>query len=141
MPDKNGYEVCVALRAEPMLRAVPIILLTGTFETLDKEKGFRAGANDFVTKPFESQVLISKVKQLLFTKTVDWPPPRGTAARRGGARPTPTVAAPSPPAALPCRHPVSAASANDVGTVGPPSGPGHAGPVCHPDHRHPQARR
>jgi CheY-like chemotaxis protein len=71
MPDKNGYEVCAALRAEPTLRSVPIILLTGTFETFDKERGLRAGANDFVTKPFESQVLISKVKQLLFTRMLE----------------------------------------------------------------------
>ena len=35
MPDKNGYEVCAALRAEPTLRAVPIILLAGTFEAFD----------------------------------------------------------------------------------------------------------
>jgi CheY-like chemotaxis protein len=76
MPDKNGYEVCAALRAEPTLRSVPIILLTGTFETFDKEQGLRAGANDFVTKPFESQVLISKVKQLLFTRMME----KGTAA-------------------------------------------------------------
>ena len=34
MPDKNGYEVCAALRAEPALRAVPIILLPGTFEAV-----------------------------------------------------------------------------------------------------------
>ncbi|MEK7204571.1 MAG: response regulator, partial [candidate division NC10 bacterium] len=71
MPDKNGYEVCTALRAEPMLRAVPIIMLIGTFEAFDKEQGLRAGANDFLTKPFESQALISKVKQLLFARTVD----------------------------------------------------------------------
>lgn len=71
MPDKNGYEVCAALRAEPTLRSLPIILLTGTFETFDKEQGLRAGANDFVTKPFESQVLISKVKQLLFTRMLE----------------------------------------------------------------------
>ena len=108
MPDKNGYEVCAALRAEPMLRAVPIILLTGTFEAFDKDKGIQAGANDFVTKPFESQVLISKVKQLLFTKTVDLAP---TAAPAGPAkavppkevpRPAPTKAA-SPPPGIPPR--------------------------------------
>jgi CheY-like chemotaxis protein len=85
MPDKNGYEVCAALRAEPMLRAVPIILLTGTFEAFDKDKGIQAGADDFVTKPFESQVLISKVKQLLFTKTVD------LASTGGPAGPTKAV--------------------------------------------------
>ncbi len=71
MPDKSGYEVCTALRAEPTLSTIPIILLTGTFEAFDRDEGLRAGANDFVTKPFESQVLISKVKQLLFAKTVE----------------------------------------------------------------------
>ena len=63
MPDKNGYDVCIALRADPMLRTVPIILLAGTFESFDQQRGTQAGANDFVTKPFESQVLIGKVKQ------------------------------------------------------------------------------
>jgi len=71
MPDMNGYDVCAALRAEPMLRSVPIILLTGTFESFDRQRGAQAGANDFVTKPFESQVLIGKVKQLLFAKAVE----------------------------------------------------------------------
>jgi CheY-like chemotaxis protein len=71
MPDMNGYDVCAALRAEPVLRSVPIILLTGTFESFDRQRGAQAGANDFVTKPFESQVLIGKVKQLLFAKAVE----------------------------------------------------------------------
>jgi CheY-like chemotaxis protein len=108
MPDKNGYEVCTALRAEPMLRAVPIIMLTGTFEAFDKEQGLRAGANDFLTKPFESQALISRVKQLLFARTVDFGGPAAPAAPAAVApppppteapRPTPAVASPSPPKA------------------------------------------
>ena len=77
MPDMNGYDVCVALRAEPSLRSVPIILLAGTFEPFDQQRGARAGANDFVTKPFESQVLIGKVKQLLFAKTLEMGPAPG----------------------------------------------------------------
>jgi CheY-like chemotaxis protein len=90
MPDRNGYEVCAALRADPGLQSVPIILLAGTFEPFDKDKGLRAGANDFVTKPFESQALIGKVKHLLSAKAappeaprpapVPPPPPRPTAA-------------------------------------------------------------
>lgn len=113
MPDKNGYEVCAALRAEPMLRSVPIILLTGTFETFDKGKGIQVGANDFVTKPFESQVLISKVKQLLFAKTVEMAP---TAAPAGAGkavppkevpRPAPTTVAPPPPRIPPQPSPAS----------------------------------
>ncbi len=80
MPDKNGYEVCAALRAEPTLRVVPIILLAGAFEAFDKEQGLRAGADDFVTKPFESQALISKVKQLLFVRMLE---KRAPASRPG----------------------------------------------------------
>jgi len=71
MPDKNGYEVCEALRAEPSLRQVPVILLTGTFEAFDKERAVAVGANDHVTKPFESQLLIGKIKQLLFARGLD----------------------------------------------------------------------
>jgi CheY-like chemotaxis protein len=70
MPDMNGYDVCAALRADPALRSVPIILLAGTFESFDHQRAAQAGANDFVTKPFESQVLIGKVKQLLFAKSM-----------------------------------------------------------------------
>jgi CheY-like chemotaxis protein len=78
MPDKDGYEVCAALRAQPALRNVPVILLTGTFEVYDKEKAAKVGADDFVTKPFESQVLIGKVKKLLFTRSLTARAPSGS---------------------------------------------------------------
>jgi len=71
MPDMNGYDVCTALRADPALRSVPIIFLAGTFESFDHQRATQAGANDFVTKPFESQVLVGKVKQLLFAKSME----------------------------------------------------------------------
>jgi CheY-like chemotaxis protein len=71
MPDKNGYDVCAALRTEPSLKGVPIILLAGTFESYDQDRAKRAGANDFITKPFESQALIGKVKQALFARSMD----------------------------------------------------------------------
>ena len=71
MPDMNGYDVCAALRTEPALRSVPIILLAGTFESFDQQRGTQAGANDVVTKPFESQVLVGKVKQLLFARSLE----------------------------------------------------------------------
>jgi CheY-like chemotaxis protein len=95
MPDKNGYDVCIALRADPMLRAVPIILLAGTFESFDQQRGTQAGANDFVTKPFESQVLIGKVKQLLFSKAVDT---RSAAGAPKSPTEAPTLRIPPPPA-------------------------------------------
>src|SRR5574337_551919 len=111
MPDKNGYEVCAALRADPALRAVPIILLTGTFEAFDKDKGTQAGANDFVTKPFESQVLIGKVKKLLPAKTADVVAPSAPAAPSQAApprevpRPAPAAVPPSPPGMAPRPRP------------------------------------
>jgi CheY-like chemotaxis protein len=122
MPDKNGYEVCAALRAEAALRAVPIILLTGTFEAFDKEKGIQAGANDFVTKPFESQVLVGKVKQLLFAKTVDMAP---TAAPMGPstAAPPTEVPRPAPATAAPPPAPRSVAPGVMRGAVPPSPAP------------------
>jgi CheY-like chemotaxis protein len=82
MPDMNGYDVCAALRSEPALRSVPIILLAGTFESFDQQRGTQAGASDFVTKPFESQVLVGKVKQLLFARSLE------TAAAAATPRPS-----------------------------------------------------
>jgi DNA-binding response OmpR family regulator len=81
MPLKNGYEVCEALRADPSFNDVPILLLAGTFETFDENEGRRVGANDFVTKPFESQILVGKVKQLL-EEAKSRPPAVATAAAR-----------------------------------------------------------
>lgn len=99
MPDKNGYDVCIALRADPMLRAVPIILLAGTFESFDQQRGTQAGANDFVTKPFESQVLIGKVKQLLFSRAVDARSAAGAPkAPTEAPAEAPTLRIPPPPA-------------------------------------------
>jgi CheY-like chemotaxis protein len=138
MPDKSGYEVCAALRADPALRAVPIILLTGTFEAFDKDKGTQAGANDFVTKPFESQVLISKVKKLLPARTAAAPPAAVPAAPRQVApakeAPRPAAAAAPAPASAPPRPtappapPRGAAPGVMRGPVPPPPPPAAAPP-------------
>lgn len=65
MPGKNGYEVCEEVRRDPRLAAVPILLLTGVFEPFDEEKAKRSGADDYISKPFESQHLLDKVKGLV----------------------------------------------------------------------------
>ncbi|MGE3259554.1 MAG: response regulator [Geobacter sp.] len=64
MPGMNGYEVCEQLRAIPALAAKPILLLTGSFEAFDEAKAKSCGADDHITKPFESQQIIAKVKEL-----------------------------------------------------------------------------
>lgn len=64
MPGMSGYEVCEAVRATPALATKPILILTGSFEPFDETKAKSCGADDFLAKPFESQQIISKVKEL-----------------------------------------------------------------------------
>lgn len=64
MPGMSGYEVCESLRANPALSDKPILLLTGSFEAFDEAKAKSCGADDHITKPFESQQIIAKVKEL-----------------------------------------------------------------------------
>ncbi|WP_298269884.1 response regulator transcription factor [Geobacter sp.] len=65
MPGKSGYEVCAAVRRDPLLKDVPILLMTGAFEPFDEEKARESGADDFISKPFESQQLVDRVKSLM----------------------------------------------------------------------------
>lgn len=65
MPGKTGYEVCTEIRQDPNLGSVPILLLIGAFEPLDEQKARDCGADATISKPFESQQLIDKVKELL----------------------------------------------------------------------------
>jgi CheY-like chemotaxis protein len=64
MPGMSGYEVCEAVRAIPSLAAKPILILTGSFEPFDEEKAKKCGADDYLAKPFESQQIVNKVKEL-----------------------------------------------------------------------------
>jgi CheY-like chemotaxis protein len=68
MPGKSGYEVCEAIKADPELRHIPVLLLTGTFEAFDDERAARIGAAGHVAKPFEAQTLVDRVKQLARTR-------------------------------------------------------------------------
>jgi len=65
MPEKNGYEVCQVLKQDSALSHIPVLLLTGTFESFDRTRAEEVGADGYLTKPFESQMLISKVEELL----------------------------------------------------------------------------
>jgi signal transduction histidine kinase len=61
MPGLDGFETCRQLKADPQTQPIPVILLTALTEIQDKVKGFDAGAEDFVTKPFEKQELLKRV--------------------------------------------------------------------------------
>ncbi len=64
MPGMNGYEVCEAIRKDPVLAKTPVLLLTGSFEPFDEEKARQSGADDYIIKPFESQQIVGKVQEL-----------------------------------------------------------------------------
>jgi DNA-binding response OmpR family regulator len=65
MPRRTGIEVCEALRADPTMRAVPILLLTAKAQEADVERGFAAGADDYIVKPFSPRELSSRVTAAL----------------------------------------------------------------------------
>ncbi len=65
MPGMNGYEVCEAIKSDPQLRHVPVLLLTGTFEAFDEARAAQVGADGHITKPFEAQALVDTVNARL----------------------------------------------------------------------------
>lgn len=65
MPGKSGYEVCREVRQNESLKDIPLLLLVGAFEPFDEEKARNSGADDHISKPFESQLLVEKVKKLI----------------------------------------------------------------------------
>ncbi len=65
MPGMDGYAVCREMRADPLLANVPILFLTAKSKDEDKITGFRAGADDYLTKPFNIDELLLRVRAVL----------------------------------------------------------------------------
>lgn len=68
MPGIDGYEVCRRLRQKPETAEVPIMFLSSLEEVQNKTRGFEAGANDYLTKPFEMLEVKARVRSLLKAK-------------------------------------------------------------------------
>jgi len=64
MPYLDGYEVCRRLKERKETRFIPVVMLTALDSTEDKVKGIEAGADDFITKPFQKPELLARVKSL-----------------------------------------------------------------------------
>jgi adenylate cyclase len=62
MPQMDGYEVCRKLKANPQTAAIPVIFLSALAETEDKANALKAGAVDYITKPFQIAEVIMRVK-------------------------------------------------------------------------------
>lgn len=121
MPGKNGYEVCREIRQDPVLAHTAILLMTGTFEAVDDEKNRQSGADDFITKPFESQALIDVTNRLIAL----------TAER--AAAPKVAAAAPAPAAELAPLVPPAAQQVDDIWATGFDEEPAVAAPAPEAD--------
>lgn len=65
MPGKDGYEVAAHIKNTPRLAHIPVLLLTGAFEPIDEERARAVGCDGVLAKPFEPQMVITRVKELL----------------------------------------------------------------------------
>jgi DNA-binding response OmpR family regulator len=65
MPDKDGYEVCQTIRANPAWSRTKIVLLTAKIREVEREKGLALGADEYVTKPFSTRELVETVRRLI----------------------------------------------------------------------------
>ena len=68
MPGIDGYEVCKRLKNDPKTQFIPIVMVTALQDIEDKIKGIEAGADDFISKPFNKEELFTRVKSLLRIK-------------------------------------------------------------------------
>ena len=91
MPERNGYEVAAFIKGTPNLAHIPVVLLTGAFEPVDEQRARSVGCDGVLVKPFEPQMVISRVKDLLAGKQPAgmWsaPPPAQGQARPATAAP------------------------------------------------------
>lgn len=71
MPKRDGYEVAAYVKSRPKLAHIPVVLLTGAFEPIDQARASAAGSSDVLAKPFEPQMVINRVKELLGRKRPD----------------------------------------------------------------------
>jgi len=69
MEDGTGLELCSAIKNNPSLGHIPVILLTALSDAENRLKGTQCGADDYITKPFEKDLLIARVKALLENRT------------------------------------------------------------------------
>ena len=107
LPEVDGYSLTAHMRRVPRLKSVPVLLLAGAFEPIDQAKAREVGSDGVITKPFEPQVVVTRVKELIDQRDRQKmpPPAKGAKAEEAPAAPKPTaVPSPAPaPAPAPAR--------------------------------------
>ncbi len=66
LPKMNGYKVCRMLKFNEKYRHIPIIMFTAKVQDTDKQMGQKVGADAYIIKPFEPDILLGKIRELLF---------------------------------------------------------------------------
>jgi len=65
MPEMNGYELCRAIKADPAMREIPVILVTSLTDPKDIIRGIECGADNFIRKPYAEDYLLNRIGQML----------------------------------------------------------------------------
>lgn len=68
LPELDGFDVCRNLKKDPDTRDIPIIMLTCKGEYEDIATGFEIGADDYITKPFSTKVLLGRIREIMSIK-------------------------------------------------------------------------
>ena len=68
MPDMDGYTLIEAIRSDSKIQSIPVLLLSAKGQNQDRIKGFNTGADIYMTKPFEPEVLVAQIKSFLAFK-------------------------------------------------------------------------
>lgn len=82
LPKLDGMEVLSAIRADPNLRLIPVVMLTSSAEERDLVESYRHGANSYVVKPLDFREFVAQVASLgVFWAAVNRPPPSSVVSR------------------------------------------------------------
>lgn len=65
MPEMDGYEVCQRLKSDPKTQDIPVIFISALEDQWDKVKAFKSGGSDYITKPFQIEEVLARVKHHL----------------------------------------------------------------------------
>jgi DNA-binding response OmpR family regulator len=71
MPEMNGYELCKEIKSREKTMSIPVILLTSFSRSEDVMEGIACGADNFLTKPFREEYLVSHIETILSNREID----------------------------------------------------------------------
>ncbi len=71
MPNMDGFEVCRQIKSEEAHRRIPVIMITSLTDRENRIRGIEAGAEDFISKPFDSSEVLARIKMLLHVKELN----------------------------------------------------------------------